>query len=568
MPLLEVALPADETAPSSRSELSSRSEFPSRSDGEEPPARPEEVLAALDGLVGEAVFPVVTGDGVKQPTLIALDASGVPLVVEMVGHLDHIALLRALGHAGAAGRMSRGQLAAQYQGGLGGFARDLSQFLDAVPFRRAATGNRGARLIVICADADQTVLNAVDFLNRPELPIKVLRAGALQATDGQRFIDVSPLVVNPSSPPEHPELVGQTAVSRLRISAVDAEGYRRAAVASTAGGWGAGGSVSGGAGSGRADSGGGHVPRETLGGEAPSVLLGSRKARRLALVAGAAAGGIGQVSAPVRVATAGDSGTGPRSEPIRVATVGPEPDAGFDGHRLESLRTILSRHVLPDGAAAPALSRRERRLAAAQQLDDGPHSAAPLPAGPRLSLDMPATPLASGAGLTPMAQPLSVPAPPSVPYLAPESHQTPDPHRAPASVGVVSPHLSPVEAAIERAKHALAASAHIVGPGTVPGPPASRSWARTAAEAPGIIPTRQVPSRTSVRAARHRRPDSQPIEFTGVFAKGTDAADPLSWDTTQLPVIARPITTSVPLVVPNAPTLPRTSEYPATPNNG
>jgi hypothetical protein len=53
-----------------------------------------------------------------------------------------------------------------------------------------------------------------------------------------------------------------------------------------------------------------------------------------------------------------------------------------------------------------------------------------------------------------------------------------------------------------------------------------------------------------------------------VFAKGTDAADPLSWDTTQLPVIARPITTSVPLVVPNAPTLPRTSEYPATPNNG
>ncbi|PZR51638.1 hypothetical protein DNL40_15300, partial [Xylanimonas oleitrophica] len=136
------------------------------------------VESHIDGLLGEQVFPVISGEGPDEPHLLALDASGSPVVVELVARLDDAALSRALDHAGAAGRMTRGQLAARYHGGAHAFQRDVAEFYDSVPVKRTQPG-QGARLIVICQEADEDVLNAVDFLRQPTMPVEVLRLGVV-----------------------------------------------------------------------------------------------------------------------------------------------------------------------------------------------------------------------------------------------------------------------------------------------------------------------------------------------------------------------------------------------------
>ena len=167
-----------------------------------------QVLSAteLDGLLGEPLLPITHGSGADEPAIIALDAGGTAVAVEIVERLDQPALLRALEHAGALGRMSRGELAAKYPGGLDAFQRDLSHYLAAVPYRRTAPTARGSRLVLVCGDADPAVLNAMDFLNRPELPIKAFQARQLRAMDGAEFVDVSPLRIHPASPPMAPAL--------------------------------------------------------------------------------------------------------------------------------------------------------------------------------------------------------------------------------------------------------------------------------------------------------------------------------------------------------------------------
>jgi len=160
----------------------------------------------IDGLLGEQIFPVAQGRGPDEPHLLALDATGSPVVVELVAELDEAALTRALDHAGAAGRMTRGELADRYIGGSSAFQRDIASFYDSVPVTRSQPGRSGARLIVICQEASDDILNAVDFLRQPTMPVEVLKLGVLHSADGRRFVDVSPLVVHPASDPGAPRL--------------------------------------------------------------------------------------------------------------------------------------------------------------------------------------------------------------------------------------------------------------------------------------------------------------------------------------------------------------------------
>ncbi|WP_425955962.1 hypothetical protein [Xylanimonas sp. McL0601] len=173
------------------------------------------VESHIDGLLGEQIFPVSPGAGPDEPHLLALDASGAPVVVELVARLDEAALSRFLDHAGAAGRMTRGQLAALYRGGPQAFQRDVAEFYDSVPVTRSHGGRAGARLIVICQEADEDVLNAVDFLRQPSMPVEVLRLGVVHGADGRRFVDVSPLVIHPASAPDRPQVVQAPAPAAL-----------------------------------------------------------------------------------------------------------------------------------------------------------------------------------------------------------------------------------------------------------------------------------------------------------------------------------------------------------------
>ncbi|GAB2470662.1 hypothetical protein GCM10027063_08870 [Promicromonospora xylanilytica] len=152
----------------------------------------------IDGLLGEEVFPIAQGSGPDEPHLLALDASGSPVVVELVADLDRENLAKALDHAGAAGRLTRADLAARYSGGASSFQHDVAAFYDSVPITRTQgkNGGSGARLIIICQNAPDEILNAVDFLRQPTMPVEVLKMGVVNSDDGRKFLDVSPLVVH------------------------------------------------------------------------------------------------------------------------------------------------------------------------------------------------------------------------------------------------------------------------------------------------------------------------------------------------------------------------------------
>ncbi|WP_277211261.1 hypothetical protein [Isoptericola croceus] len=160
----------------------------------------------IDGLLGEQIFPVAQGVGPDEPHLLALDATGSPVVVELVSELDRPALTRSLDHAGWAGRLTRGELASRYHGGPNAFQRDVAAFYDSVPITRSQPGRSSARLIIICQEAGEEILNAVDFLRQPTMPVEVLKMGVVHSQDGRRFVDVSPLVIHPASTPAAPRL--------------------------------------------------------------------------------------------------------------------------------------------------------------------------------------------------------------------------------------------------------------------------------------------------------------------------------------------------------------------------
>ena len=183
----------------------------------------------IDALIGEQVFPVRIGHDIDAPHLLALDASGAPVVVEFVARLDGETLARGLDHAGAAGRMTRAQLTEQYEAGHDAFHDDLAAFYDTVPIKWSVPGGASVRLIIICQEADDHVLNAVDFLRQPSMPVEILRVDLVQGAHGRRFVNVSPLAIKPDSLPSQPQVLtpalseglGQ-AVGQLAGGAVDA----------------------------------------------------------------------------------------------------------------------------------------------------------------------------------------------------------------------------------------------------------------------------------------------------------------------------------------------------------
>ncbi len=149
----------------------------------------------LAGLIGEQVFPVAQGRSAREPYMLALDAAGLPVVIDVVAELTQDSLTRALKFAGAAGQLTRADLAARYPGGAAAFQHDVATFYDNVPLTRsqAPPGAPGARLILLCQTATTEILDAVGFLQQPGSPLTVLQLAVVHTMDGRRYIDVSPL---------------------------------------------------------------------------------------------------------------------------------------------------------------------------------------------------------------------------------------------------------------------------------------------------------------------------------------------------------------------------------------
>lgn len=160
------------------------------------PEGAELVSHHLADLLGESLFPVARrrSPDEDRPHLLALDVVGQPVVVEVVEELDAEALVRALGYAGRAGRLTSGDLARLYEGGQERFSVDLMAFRDSLPAAYSRRGLRvGARLLLVCGDVDPEVAHALEFLRAPGRQVEVLRMGIVEGAEGRRYLDVSPL---------------------------------------------------------------------------------------------------------------------------------------------------------------------------------------------------------------------------------------------------------------------------------------------------------------------------------------------------------------------------------------
>ncbi|MBC7291423.1 MAG: hypothetical protein H5T83_08850, partial [Actinotalea sp.] len=150
----------------------------------------------LDALLGEHLLPVrMRTPGADEPHLLAVDASGRPVVVEVVGRLDEAACLRALGYVGRAAKMSTDQLAALYSGGEQSFGPHLEAFRRTVSpssLLRPSTGG-GARLLVVCTEIAPEVDDVLEFLVQPGHHVEILRVRVTADPAGGRLVDVVPV---------------------------------------------------------------------------------------------------------------------------------------------------------------------------------------------------------------------------------------------------------------------------------------------------------------------------------------------------------------------------------------
>lgn len=149
----------------------------------------------LDVLLGEQLLPVRTRRGPDDPHLLAVDASGQPVVVEVVGRLDEAAVLRALHHAGQAARMTTAQIAATYPGGPDRFATHVEAFRRTVPAssQLSTSVRSGARLMLVCSEVDQRLGAVLEFLLQPGYQVEVLRTRVSVDSRGSRVVEVVPV---------------------------------------------------------------------------------------------------------------------------------------------------------------------------------------------------------------------------------------------------------------------------------------------------------------------------------------------------------------------------------------
>jgi hypothetical protein len=161
------------------------------------------VVDQLDALLGEHLMPLrARRPGADEPHLLAVDASGQPVVVEIVAVLDDEAAIRALRHAGHAAKMSTRDLAQAYTGGADRFATHLAAFRLTVPSTALLSTfvRGGARLLLVCSHISPGMDDVLEFLLQPGWQVDVLHAQVVVEPDGNRVVELSP--VSRSTPPQ------------------------------------------------------------------------------------------------------------------------------------------------------------------------------------------------------------------------------------------------------------------------------------------------------------------------------------------------------------------------------
>lgn len=151
------------------------------------------VTEHLPALLGEPLLTVAERPR-STADLLALDASGLPVVVQVTPRLTAAGLVEALDTAGRAAGLTRADLAAKHPDGPDRFYAALRAFFDSVPVTRPGPSAPGTvRLVIVCADVEDSLLHALAFLRSGAARVEVLHVGMLAGRGGQRLVDVSPL---------------------------------------------------------------------------------------------------------------------------------------------------------------------------------------------------------------------------------------------------------------------------------------------------------------------------------------------------------------------------------------
>ena len=157
----------------------------------------------LTAIAGEPLFPVRSRTGAPDhahlPALLALDATGRPVVVEIVQVVDDDAVVTALRHAGAAARMTMTDLSRAYHADPSRFGVEFAAFREQVAFGAQTSRREGVRLLLLCSEVAAEAGDTLGFLRGPGRHVDILQIGVVRGADDRRLLDVSPLAKHEAS---------------------------------------------------------------------------------------------------------------------------------------------------------------------------------------------------------------------------------------------------------------------------------------------------------------------------------------------------------------------------------
>jgi len=165
----------------------------------------------LETLAGEPLFPLarqpkIEGGGI--PDILALDASGRVVVIEVKRDVDRSQLAQCLEYAGWARSTNLDALARLYTGGVDKFFEDWQDFTQSPT---PVIVNPSARLLLVAGDIHGRTRSAVDFLVEHGLPVQLSTVTMYTDGEARTFIDLK--IQTPSLPP--PERTDGSQPSRV-----------------------------------------------------------------------------------------------------------------------------------------------------------------------------------------------------------------------------------------------------------------------------------------------------------------------------------------------------------------
>ncbi len=187
------------------------------------------VWGDLEAFTGESLFPVarqakIAGGGV--PDILALDASGRVVVIEVKRDIDRGQLAQCLEYAGWARLTNLDEVAGLYDRRVDGHKGVESFFRDWQDFTETSTPvtiNPQPRLYLIARDFQGRTRSALDFLRENAVPVTVVPVTVYADQNGRRILDIEgdhePTL--PGVTPSSGTSPKQVAVNGRKVTVVD-----------------------------------------------------------------------------------------------------------------------------------------------------------------------------------------------------------------------------------------------------------------------------------------------------------------------------------------------------------